>query len=243
MSLRGSAILALWNDVDPVREAEYNDWHTFQHVPERVGIPGFISGRRYVASGRRGPRYFTLYELENLAAMVGPAYDDVVLQPTEWSRLMRPAFRNVIRRACAIGFSVGIGAAKAIATVGLKLDAAVSADAIEAARIALEPLVQTDGIVAVHLGIAKQPARVYPIELGGAAEDPRGHEELVLLVECLDTVKATLMVDAALGLLRKAIGVFQSNGETVYEIASWFDRSQLPQAAAPRASGQPRRRR
>jgi hypothetical protein len=118
-----------------------------------------------------------------------------------------------------------------------------SADAIEAARIALEPLVQTDGIVAVHLGIAKQPARVHPIELGGAAEDRRGHEELVLLVECLDTVKATLMVDAALGLLRKTIGAFQSNGETLYEIASWFDRSQPPEAAAPRASGQPRRRR
>ena len=49
MALRGSAFLALWNDFDPARDAEYNCWHTFEHVPERVGIEGILAGRRYVA--------------------------------------------------------------------------------------------------------------------------------------------------------------------------------------------------
>jgi hypothetical protein len=60
MPLRGSGFLALWNDFDPAREAEYECWHTFEHVPERVGIPGFLSGRRYRAAERSESQYFTL---------------------------------------------------------------------------------------------------------------------------------------------------------------------------------------
>ena len=52
MPLKGSAFLALWNDIEPQRRTEYDAWHTFEHVPERVGIPGFIRGRRYVARER-----------------------------------------------------------------------------------------------------------------------------------------------------------------------------------------------
>jgi hypothetical protein len=50
MALKGSAFLALWNDFDPARDEEYNCWHTFEHVPERVGIEGVVSGRRYIAA-------------------------------------------------------------------------------------------------------------------------------------------------------------------------------------------------
>lgn len=71
MPLRGSAFLALWNDIEPRRRAEYDDWHTFEHVPERVGIAGFVSGRRYVARERGEGRYFTLYELDGLGALEG----------------------------------------------------------------------------------------------------------------------------------------------------------------------------
>lgn len=41
MTLKGCAFLALWNDFDPGRDAEYNCWHTFEHVP-----PGATAARR-----------------------------------------------------------------------------------------------------------------------------------------------------------------------------------------------------
>ena len=54
MTLKGTGFLALWNDFDPEREAEYECWHTFEHVPERVGIPGFEQQRaRTAAISRR----------------------------------------------------------------------------------------------------------------------------------------------------------------------------------------------
>ena len=59
MSLMGSACLAIWNDVEPAREAEYELWHTREHVPERCGVPGILAGRRYVAAESAHHRYFT----------------------------------------------------------------------------------------------------------------------------------------------------------------------------------------
>ncbi|MEK7837136.1 MAG: hypothetical protein AAB328_04045, partial [candidate division NC10 bacterium] len=63
MALRGGAVLAIWNDIAPGGDAEFNHWHTREHVPERVGIAGFLRGRRYEALAG-SPRYFTLYEAE-----------------------------------------------------------------------------------------------------------------------------------------------------------------------------------
>src|SRR5829696_3377285 len=115
MALDGTAFLALWNDFDPARDDEYNCWHTFEHVPERVGIDGVLSGRRYVARERSASRYFTLYELSGLEALDGPGYMDVVEHPTEWSASMRPSFSNFVRRPCTTEFSVGQGHGAVIA--------------------------------------------------------------------------------------------------------------------------------
>ena len=48
MPLRGSAFLAIWHDIEAHGEVEYDDWHTREHMPERVEIPGFEAGRRWV---------------------------------------------------------------------------------------------------------------------------------------------------------------------------------------------------
>ena len=48
MALKGRAFMAVWHDIASTREAEYNTWHTRQHMPERLGVPGFLVGRRYV---------------------------------------------------------------------------------------------------------------------------------------------------------------------------------------------------
>ena len=48
MSLKGTAFLALWNDIAAARDAEYNLWHTREHVPERLSVPGILTGKRYV---------------------------------------------------------------------------------------------------------------------------------------------------------------------------------------------------
>ena len=112
MTSGAPAFLALWNDVDPARDAEYNIWHTYEHVPERVGVAGIVAGRRYHARERRDQRYFTRYDLDSLTALNGPAYADVVENPTPWSRSMRPSLRNFFRQPCSVVARLGAGRAR-----------------------------------------------------------------------------------------------------------------------------------
>ena len=118
MALRGGAVLAIWNDIAPGGEAEFDHWHTREHVPERVGIPGFLRGRRYEAVGG-SPRYFTLYETESAATLAGSAYLERLNNPTAWTRRALPMFRNTRRTACRVTLSLGEGIGGALQTLEL----------------------------------------------------------------------------------------------------------------------------
>jgi hypothetical protein len=101
-SSRAAALLALWNDVDPALDAEYNDWHAREHVPERLTVPGMLWGLRY----RRGagaaamPRYLTLYGLRDASVLDSAPYLRLLSEPTPASRRMRPALTQLSRWVC-----------------------------------------------------------------------------------------------------------------------------------------------
>ena len=52
--------------------AEHDDWHTHEHLPERLSIPGFLRGTRWVALQGQ-PRYLVLYEVERLDTLDPPS--------------------------------------------------------------------------------------------------------------------------------------------------------------------------
>jgi hypothetical protein len=98
-----SALLALWNDVDPTVEAAYNDWHAREHVPERCTVPGILWGRRYgLVAGGGMPKYLTLYGLREAAVLDSAPYQRLLREPTPASRAMRPALRKVARWVCRL---------------------------------------------------------------------------------------------------------------------------------------------
>jgi hypothetical protein len=119
--LRGNGVLAIWNDIDAENEAEFNNWYTHQHLPERVGIQGFLRGRRYVAplsaENRNIAKYFTLYELESIQTLTSPAYMARLNSPTEWTKKIVPLFRNGNRRAYRVTGSIGAGIGGQAATI------------------------------------------------------------------------------------------------------------------------------
>jgi hypothetical protein len=101
------AFLALWNDVDPACIAEYEAWHQQEHVPERVSVPGILSGTRYESDRADQQRYFTLYELTSLTCLASQPYRQLVEQPTPWSVRMRRSFRNFLRLTCQLCVTAG----------------------------------------------------------------------------------------------------------------------------------------
>lgn len=101
MAMMTDAVLAVWNNVDPDSEAEFNAWYIRDHLPDRVSLPGFRRGRRWL-SVDGGPRYFTFYEIEDVAVMHSPAYTDSHENPTDWTRRIMPAFRDMNRSICRV---------------------------------------------------------------------------------------------------------------------------------------------
>jgi hypothetical protein len=151
MALLGNAVLAVWNNVDPAHEREFNDWYLHQHVAERVGAPGFLRGRRYRAA-EGAPRYFAFYETVNEAALRAPAYTGLLENPTEWTRKVMPHFRDTERSICLPTASLGRGVGAAATAV--HFCPVPGEEAALRARIATEllpKLMAMPEIVAAHL--------------------------------------------------------------------------------------------
>ena len=147
----GCAAIAMWWDIPPPMQAEFEDWHSHEHMPERLGIPGFLRGTRWIAlSGE--PSYFVLYETSGLETLTGGAYLERLNDPTPWSRKMMPYHQNMVRSLCRVRASFGHGLAHALATIRFSPSPA-SADALadRLAAGALTQLPQRRGLTAAHL--------------------------------------------------------------------------------------------
>lgn len=112
-------VLAIWNDLDPQKEIDYNEWYFQEHMLERLGVPGFLSVRRYEAVGG-GPRYFSFYLTTSIEVMRSPAYLQRVNSPTEWTRRNMASFRNMNRTACRQTVDLGRGIGCAAVTLEVK---------------------------------------------------------------------------------------------------------------------------
>lgn len=155
MLRRTRAFLAIWHDIDPAMEPEWHRWHTYEHLPERVGVPGFLAGRRYMSDDAPLQRCFTLYEGAELSTFNSPAYLERLNNPTPWTRRMSPAFRAFMRGACRVVATAGHenGYSGAVLTIRLAPDG--EANEAEAGAL-VERIAAVDGVTGAHLGLCAQ---------------------------------------------------------------------------------------
>lgn len=108
MPLLGSAAMLLAFDVVPEAIEEHDRWHTHEHLPERLAIPGFLRGTRWIATAGE-PRYMVLYEVESLQTLASEAYLARLNQPTPWTQRIMPSYRGMSRGLCSVLGSYGYG--------------------------------------------------------------------------------------------------------------------------------------
>ena len=106
MLLLGKAALAMWWDMAPEMRAEFEDWHSHEHFPERLAIPGFRRGQRW-RSATGGDGVFVMYELEGHEVLSSPHYLARLNAPTPWSTSMMPHHRNMVRSQSRVLESCG----------------------------------------------------------------------------------------------------------------------------------------
>src|SRR5207253_550802 len=92
---------------------EFERWHSKEHMPERVSIPGFLRGSRWRSATGAGS-YFVLYETHDASTLRSAPYMERLNDPTPWSTRMFPRFRNMVRSICTVRASVGRGVGRAI---------------------------------------------------------------------------------------------------------------------------------
>ena len=116
MPLLGKGVAAIWHNVAPDIQPDYNHWHCSEHMLERVGIEGFLRGRRYDAINGR-PQFFHFYETTTPAVLTSPAYMQRLNNPTPWTQRIGPHIKNNNRTLSQVVHSVGCGVGAAILTI------------------------------------------------------------------------------------------------------------------------------
>jgi hypothetical protein len=111
----GKAAVAIWCDVGLDVKDEFDDWHAHEHQPERLSIPGFLRGSRWVSTdGRNG--YFMLYEAQSEATVTAGPYLERLNNPTPWSRKMMGHHLHMTRSLCRVQASFGAGLGRFLLT-------------------------------------------------------------------------------------------------------------------------------
>jgi len=127
MPLLGSAAMLLSFDIDAEAIEEHDRWHTHEHLPERLSIPGFRRGTRWIATDGE-PRYMVLYEVESLDVLASEAYLARLNNPSPWTGRMMPHYKGMNRGLCAVRGSFGFGQGGTAALIRFKPEEPASAE-------------------------------------------------------------------------------------------------------------------
>jgi hypothetical protein len=189
----GRAAIAMWWDISPEMKAEFEDWHSHEHMPERLRIPGFLRGTRWIAlSGE--PSYFILYEAARLATITGGAYLERLNNPTPWSRKMMPHHRNMVRSLCRVRATFGGGLAHALATIRFSPSPGSGRSIAKWLAADMMPtLPQRQGLIGTHL-LESQPMAGTPqtTEQKIRGKDARADWVLLICGYDVEAVKAVV---------------------------------------------------
>jgi hypothetical protein len=119
--LMGQGALVNWGGVVAEQEDDYNMWHSREHMPERLAVPGFRRGRRGVAvdGTAEALKYFMMYEAVDADIFVSAPYLARLNDPTPWTRRILSAYIAPSRTICRVIASKGFGAGGWLATLQL----------------------------------------------------------------------------------------------------------------------------
>lgn len=231
MALAGAGVLAIWNGIAEVAEADFIAWHIGEHIPERVSVPGFLRGRRYCAIEGQ-PKYFNFYETEDWHTLTSPAYMERLNAPSEWTTRVVRHFQDTSRTMCSLACSEGRGDGAWIATC--RLGARQEREAFIAAMKAqiISPTLATPSIVAVHLLEGQRAQNDAPTAEKALRGQPDAVAEWILLVEAVDAAplqQAMAEIFSEEALRAAGARYDQKRDGGIYRLQYSLSRSQLGQ--------------
>jgi hypothetical protein len=147
----------MWWDIAPDLKAEFEDWHSHEHFPERMAIPGFLRATRWT-SAAGGDGIFVMYEVEKHETLASPQYVARLNAPSPWSTKMMPHHRNIVRSQCYVLVSHGGAVTRHALTLRFSSQTDRDADARGYFNSLGQVIVSQPGLVGMHLLKHRTPA-------------------------------------------------------------------------------------
>ncbi len=72
--MASKGFLLVFMNPPPAFEEEFNAWYDSEHIPERLSVPGFLTGLRYINITGGAPRFLAMYDLDHAGVLDTPAY-------------------------------------------------------------------------------------------------------------------------------------------------------------------------
>jgi hypothetical protein len=201
MTLLGEGVLANWGGVLAEAEQDFNAWHSLEHMPERLAVPGFRRGRRCVgAPGVPAERrYLMMYEAETADVFTSPPYLARLNDPTAWTRRILSTYVAPSRTVCRVLQSTGRGTGGFIGTVQVATEDIPSARRLATGGWHASIMAMT-GVTGAH-ALAGEPALGQQPTAEKTFRESRGDRDrtvrFALLVEGLDEAGTAAALQAA----------------------------------------------
>lgn len=149
--------LTIWHGLEANGRTEWERWHTVEHMPERVAIPGFLAGRRYMNGSTDGQCCFTLYEANDISVFGSSAYLERLNNPTPWTTSVADTFRNMTRGACRRVATAGADKSYGGAILTLQLvrgkDFCDDGPSLAALQKIAEKILEISSVTEVNIGL------------------------------------------------------------------------------------------
>lgn len=209
MPLLGEAAIAMWWSVAEDRLDEFNEWHSKEHLPERLAIPGFLRGSRWCREN--SSEFFVLYELAAYDVLVSEAYRARLNQPTPWSTKMMPLHLGMVRSQSRVVASFGRGVATYMTSIRLSPANGRERELADHVRAVLKKATGDIGITSAHLLRTETPQAAATTEQiirgGDRAADwiilLSGHKENAVLHVCETVLSARQLLESGASLVQQ----------------------------------------
>jgi hypothetical protein len=208
--LCGQGVIAIWNGIAEAARADFYAWHTWEHMPERVGIPGFLRGRRYRAVDQiTHPEFFTLYELQSFQVATSQDYLSRLNAPTPWTTKVTTFFRDTSRGLARVLVTVGPGPGGLLATIRFSVSSAVGSTLSSALESLVYEIAELPMITGAHLAASNvRDSNLRTAESEGRTDIQAPPDWFVLIEACAPSAldEAIRRVQNSNCILRPIIG-------------------------------------
>nr|WP_222622444.1 hypothetical protein [Ramlibacter albus] len=196
----------MWWDMAPEMRREFEHWHSHEHFPERLALPGFRRASRWAAT--QGPGFFILYELVDAGALSSPEYLARLNDPTPWSRQLMPHHANMVRSQCVVLESRGGAVARHALTLRFTPPAGEEQATREKLRALIDELVAHPSIGGAHL-LKHQPPAIAPTEEQRIRNNADSAADWIFIVLGWESASLAAIADAQVAGADAVAGLYQ----------------------------------